>query len=93
MNELKEQIEEARRMVKITRDIAGRPGAAVEDELRHQNARNWLLSLEIRVLNSIVALQRKNRGAQNQGNGHQPSRMTAKERAEHDFAALTKGGA
>ncbi|MBD1544878.1 hypothetical protein [Roseibium aggregatum] len=59
MTEIQDQIEDARRRVAICQRRAERPGARVEDELALQSARNRLLTLELRVLQRIVALQKK----------------------------------
>ncbi len=93
MNDIKEQIEEARRQVNIRQRIAAKPGATIEDELQLQCARNWLLTLEKRVLERVTAAQRKLLKGQMPIRSAQPVRMTAKERAAAAFEAITKVGA
>ncbi|KZM46953.1 hypothetical protein [Labrenzia sp. OB1] len=88
MDHLKEQIEEAQRQVEIRKRAAARPNATIEDELRLQCARNWLLTLENRVLNKIVRLQKKPA----RGQVPQPKPKSAKDRAEAAFASLQKVG-
>ncbi|WP_346895670.1 hypothetical protein [uncultured Roseibium sp.] len=100
MNEIQDQIEDARRRVEICQRRAGRPGARVEDELALQSARNRLLTLELRVLRRVVGLQRKlGKGAGGPSSVREPAtpeknrRLNARERAEAAFAQLQKGGA
>jgi len=100
MTEIQDQIEDARRRVEICRRKAGRPEARVEDELALQSARNRLLTLELRVLQRIVTLQKRLGKAPNGALGApEPAgcgthrRMSARERAEAAFAHLQKGGA
>ena len=100
MTEIQDQIEDARRRVEICQRLAERPEARVEDELALQSARNRLLTLELRVLKQIVALQRKpGKGpgaplvAPKPTRPEKHRRMSARERAEAAFAQLQKGGA
>jgi hypothetical protein len=100
MTEIQDQIEEARRRVEICQRRAERPEARVEDELALQSARNRLLTLELRVLRRVVALQRKlGKGPGGPMAVPEPARpqkhrrMSARERAEAAFAQLQKGGA
>jgi len=91
MDHLKEQIKEAQRQVEIRQRAATRPNATIEDELRLQCARNWLLTLENRVLSKIVRLQKKPaRGQAAQAPVAKP--RSAKDRAEAAFASLQKVG-
>ncbi len=91
MDHLKEQIEEAQRQVEIRQRAAARPNATIEDELRLQCARNWLLTLENRVLSKIVRLQKKPARGQAAA-APQPKPKSAKDRAEAAFASLQKVG-
>ena len=100
MTEIQDQIEEARRRVEICQRRAERPGARVEDELALQSARNRLLTLELRVLQRVVASQRKlGKGPGGSSAPREPTRpqkhrrMNARERAEAAFTKLQKGGA
>ncbi|WP_150524009.1 hypothetical protein [Roseibium sediminis] len=93
MKELQEQIEEARRMVKINQSKAAKSGATIEDELNYEKSRNWLLSLELRVWKGIATLQRKLGKGQQPAQAAKPKPMTPKERAEAAFAQLQKEGA
>jgi hypothetical protein len=93
VNHLKEQLEEARRQLAICRKRAERPGAGLEDEFALEKARNWLLTLELRVLKQLTNLQRKMLKGHKPQQAQQPRRMTAKERAEAAFADLQKVGA
>ncbi|WP_417681595.1 hypothetical protein [Roseibium sp.] len=100
MTEIQDQIEEARRRVEICRRRAERAGAGIEAELALQSARNRLLTMELRVLQRVVASQRKLcRGPDGPLVAAEPAkpqkhrRMSARERAEAAFAKLQKGGA
>ncbi len=100
MTEIKDQIEEAQRRVEICQRRAARPGAQVEDELALQSARNRLLTLELRVLQRVVASHRtlgKGPGGPlavpEPARPQKHRRMNARERAEAAFAQLQKGGA
>lgn len=93
MIELKEQIEEARRQVEIKRRRSERPGATLSDVLAYEKSRNWLLSLENRVLKRITGLQRKLGKGQKAPKPDLPKPKSAKEVAEAAFAGLQKAGA
>jgi hypothetical protein len=90
--ELQEQLEEAQRQVTICRKRAERPGSTLEDVLAYEKARNWLLSLENRVLKRITGLQRKLGKGKKAPKANLPKPISAKDVAEATFAGLQKAG-
>lgn len=91
MTELKDQIEEAQRQVAIRQRIADKPGSTVDDELRLQCARNWLLTLDNRRLQRLVLAQSKPKPTEHLTT--QPKRLTPREQAEQAFSICKKAGA
>ncbi len=91
MTDLQDQIEEARRQVWIRRSIAEKPGAGLEDEFALEKARTRLLTLELRALKHSRKVQCSVTSEREGARTGQPTRLTAKERAERDFAELQKG--
>lgn len=91
MNHVSEQIDEAWRQVDICRRRSEKPEATIEDELALERARNHLLTLELRALKHSRKAQCSVTSEREGVRTGQPTRLTAKERAERDFAELQKG--